>query len=91
MGKAPELVAKKPLEDYRGNIRLQLISKGDRYTYQYSLDGGQTFTVFTQIPARYLLSNGYTGAYLGLYASSNGQPTDGYADVDWVFYQDFQR
>jgi alpha-N-arabinofuranosidase len=89
--KASELVAKKPLEDYRGNIRLQLISKGDRYTYQYSLDGGQTFTVFTQIPARYLLSNGYTGAYLGLYASSNGQPTDGYADIDWVFYQDFQR
>ena len=36
-----------------------------------------------------LLSRGYTGAYLGLYATSNGKTTEAYADFDWVRYQGF--
>ena len=43
------------------------------------------------LPADLLLSRGYTGAYLGLYASGNGQDDAGHADFDWVRYEAFPR
>ena len=44
-----------------------------------------------QTSAHLLLSNGYTGAYLGMYASSNGQPTGQHADFDWVHYKGYSN
>lgn len=34
---------------------------------------------------------GYTGADVGVYATSNGQATQEYADFDWVSYKGFPR
>lgn len=33
------------------------------------------------------VAGGFTGAYIGLYATSNHQPTENYADFDWFEYQ----
>ncbi len=43
-----------------------------------------------KLPARLLSSNvngGFTGAYVGMYASGNGQECDGHADFDWFLYK----
>ena len=33
------------------------------------------------------VAGGFTGTYIGLYATSNHQPTTNYADFDWFEYQ----
>ena len=33
----------------------------------------------------------YTGANMGVYATSNGSKTNSYADFDWVSYKGFVR
>ncbi len=33
------------------------------------------------------VAGGFTGSYLGMYASSNGQPSEAVADFDWFDYQ----
>ncbi len=30
---------------------------------------------------------GFTGTYLGMYASSNGQASENHADFDWFLYE----
>jgi alpha-N-arabinofuranosidase len=70
---------------------MKVLSKKGQYRYWYSLDFGKNYTEFTQTDAHWLLSKGYTGAYLGLYASSNGQTTTQYADFDWVHYKGYHR
>jgi len=82
------------LDAYRGDIVLRVVSKDDRYQLLYSLDDGDTFLELLTTRADHLLSRGYTGAYLGLYATSNGRPSDDYtdyADFDWVKYEAYPR
>lgn len=86
-----ETIQKEILEGYEGNIQFKVVSKQEQYQYLYSIDQGNTFTEFAQTAANWLLNNGYTGAYLGIYASSNGQPTEQYADFDWVHYKGYRR
>jgi alpha-N-arabinofuranosidase len=79
----PRLLAQSALKEYAGKIRLKVTSSQHRYSYRYARDKSPKFHPFAETPANHLLSRGYTGAYLGVYASSNGQPSGGYAD----FYQ----
>lgn len=75
------------LTEYEGEIILQVTSKEGGYIYQYSLDRGNTFQSLYEGPSYWILSHGYTGAYLGLYASSNGKDSQAFADFDWVSYK----
>ena len=84
-------VQRQALENYDGEIVLRATSKEGRYLFDYSLNGGQRFQAFAQTDAQRLLSRGYTGAYLGLYGTSNGQRSEDYADFDWVSYQGRER
>ena len=84
-------LAQRPLPDYEGEIVLRATSKAGSYRFAYSLDEGRSFAELAQTDAQRLLSRGYTGAYLGLYATANGQRTDEYADFDWVAYQGYER
>lgn len=34
-----------------------------------------------------VVNNGFTGTYIGMYTSSNHQPSTNYADFDWFNYQ----
>ena len=85
------ILEQRPVPDYAGEIVLRVLSKGDRYTLSYSLDGEATYEPFVETAASHLLSRGYTGAYLGLYSTSNGVASDGHADFDWVRYEAFER
>lgn len=88
----PEYIAKSiVLDDYNGNIIFRVFSKHDAYSYFYSLDKGKTFTELETTVNDLILCYGYTGAYVGVYATSNGNPTKEYADFDWVFYKGYMR
>ena len=88
---APVTLEQQALADYNGEIVFKVVSRDQKYRYEYSLDQGERFTVFAETDAARLLSRGYTGAYLGIYSSSNGIPADEYADFDWVRYQGYER
>jgi len=79
------------LDGYQGEIVLRVDSAENRYSLQYSLDRGENFTEFLSTDGDHLLSRGYTGAYLGLYSTSNGRVSSDYADFDWVRYQAYER
>lgn len=89
--KESRLVMTQSLPDYNGKVIFKVVSKNDEYNYQYSLDGGNSFIDFTQGSSELIICHVYTGAYMGIYASSNGNKTKSYADFDWVKYQGFQR
>ena len=82
--KEPVVIQETFLKSYNGTINLKIISEGDTYKFSYSLDDGTTYQFFAETSADKILSKGYTGAYLGLYATSNGKNSKEYADFDWV-------
>ena len=78
------------LKDYKGDITFKVTSKLGKYQYLYALDS-ETFITFAETPSNLILCRGYTGAYLGIYASSNGNKVLEFADFDWVQYKGFER
>lgn len=87
--KEAQVVREEALEVYKGTLTFKVTSRNNRYYYYYSLDQGTSFRLFAETAANLILCNGYTGAYVGVYASSNGAPTTAYADFDWIHYKGF--
>ena len=87
----PELKAykSKALPNYKGEILLKIESKNEKYLFSFSLDGGVTYDKLAETPDNLLLGMMYTGANIGVYATSNGQKTQGYVDFEWVKYKGF--
>ncbi|WP_163711350.1 glycoside hydrolase family 43 protein [Mangrovibacterium lignilyticum] len=60
------------------------------YSFYYQLPGGEK-TLFVANQKASLLSStvneGFTGTYIGMYASSNKQQSGNYADFDWFEYK----
>ena len=80
------------LKDYKNDILFKVVSKNDKYTFHYSLNNGENFKYFTSLDAIKILDRNYTGALLGVFATSNnGNNSSDYADYDWVRYHDFVR
>jgi len=71
------------LPSYRGEIILRVLADRQRWRFEYALEADM-FHLCAETRSDHILSSGYTGAYLGLYASSNGRQTTPYADFDWV-------
>ncbi len=90
-GAAPTELHRTPVAGYSGRIFLHLESRSGRYRFGHSLVGGDASEEFAEVAATHLLGRGYTGAYLGVHATSNGQPARSHADFDWVKYQAFER
>ena len=82
--KKPIVVQKTFLKSYNGSITLKVNSKNNSYNFYYSLDNGTTFNFFAETSSDLLLSKGYTGAYTGIYSTSNGKNSEEYVDFDWV-------
>jgi len=86
----PKILEKESVPNFNGDITFKVKSEYFGYTFYYSLDGVQ-FKQFTKTKSNHILSKKYTGAYLGIYATSNGVNTKDFADFDWVNYKGFER
>ena len=76
---------KEHVGQYKGHIKLKVIADKDTYKLYYSTTGTH-FNLFANLDGSALKSNGYTGAHLGLYATSNGKETKDSASFDYVNY-----
>ena len=65
---------KEHLEQFKGQIKFKVIADKEAYKLYFSTKGTH-FNLFTSLDGSFLKSNGYTGAHLGLYATSNGKKT----------------
>ncbi len=83
--------SKDVLGNYNGQIQLRVISKDHEYSYYYSLDNGQSWKQYSTTKPDLILNNGYTGAYIGIYTTSNGNASKAYADFDWIQYKGHPR
>jgi len=81
----------KALPNYAGEILLKIASKNGKYLYFFSVNGGASYEKLAETPDNIVLGMMYTGANVGIYATSNGQKTTGYADFDWVSYKGFVK
>ncbi len=88
--KGLQILKEKVLSDYKGEITFKVTSKNNKYSFYYALDG-EEFFLLKETEAHHILSRKYTGAYLGIYATSNGGKSKDYADFDWVSYKGFER
>jgi len=89
--KAPYVVKSISIPQFRGDIIFKVTSMDDQYVYEYSLNNGNSFNKFATTASTIILNNGYTGAFFGVYATSNGNKTKAYADFDWVKYKGYPR
>ncbi|HUZ27242.1 MAG TPA: glycoside hydrolase family 43 protein [Streptosporangiaceae bacterium] len=79
-------VAQAPLST--GRTYLAVEAAGQDYTLRCAQDPARWQTLAT-VDGRVLSPaavGDFTGAYLGMYASSNGRPAAGFADFDWFEY-----
>ena len=88
--KEPQILIQKNILNYDGEITFQVKSEDNRYSYYYSLDGSE-FRFLDKTKSNHILSKKYTGAYLGIFSSSNGKKTKEYANFDWVRYKASER
>jgi alpha-N-arabinofuranosidase len=72
----------------KGNVHLQVRGEKDYYSFAYSTDG-KNFEALGKVDVCYISSEtagGFTGIYLGLYATSSAKSSKAYADVDKFVY-----
>jgi alpha-N-arabinofuranosidase len=72
-----------------GLVTLQIEADAERYTFSFAV-GDQPLHPVQTGSARYLSSEvagGFTGVYIGLYATGNGDPASSPADFDWFDYR----
>ena len=86
-----EVISDELLSDYKGEIVFRITANQEAYRYYYSLDDGDSFKLFSSTSTDLVLCFGYTGAYVGLYATSNGTTSDRFADFDWMHYKGFTK
>jgi alpha-N-arabinofuranosidase len=71
---------------YAGEILLGASWREGEYLFEWATAAGKRPREFARLPGDVLLSQGYTGAYLGLYATANGSQVADFADFDQVRY-----
>ena len=84
---APEVLSSKAAPEYAGVIEWQLESSGKQYEIRYRFTPESEWSLLSSMPSNLLLSQYYTGAHVGFYASSNGIATADYMDIDWADYR----
>lgn len=82
-----EVLAKKPIMD--GMIYLKIEAHEQEYSFYFSNLPGEWQTLIENIDGRILstpVAGGFVGAFIAMYASSNGQASNTHADFDWFEY-----
>ncbi|NLZ83515.1 MAG: glycoside hydrolase family 43 protein, partial [Clostridiales bacterium] len=70
-------------------LYLRVVAKLQDLEFSFSYDGETYITVKDNVDSRMLstdVAGGFVGNTMGLYCSSNGKPSDNYADFDWLRY-----
>jgi alpha-N-arabinofuranosidase len=70
-------------------IYLKVEALGQAYQFHLAEQADQWRALGESVDGRVLsteVAGGFTGAYLGMYASSNGKPSENVADFDWFGY-----
>lgn len=71
------------------HIRLKIEARGQDYSFYFADSAGAWRALFENADGRILstpVAGGFLGAYVGMYASSNGQASENWADFDWFEY-----
>ncbi len=71
-----------------GPVTLKVEGHKSNFSFSFS-QGDEPFKEVQKVSARYLSSEtigGFTGTYVGLYATGNGEPSEAHADFDWFEY-----
>jgi alpha-N-arabinofuranosidase len=87
IGRISHIEKEIPLQN--GPVQLKISGTERYYTFSFSVDG-KTFSKIGEADTRYLSSvtaGGFTGVYIGLYATGNGQKSRSPADFDWFTYE----
>ncbi|MFZ8963338.1 MAG: glycoside hydrolase family 43 protein [Schleiferiaceae bacterium] len=82
----PLKLAERALPKYSGALQLKIISDAQGYSYYYALKDSE-YQLLLTTGSDLVLSESYTGTYLGLYSTSHGISTKDFADYDFVYYQ----
>ena len=85
-----KIIFRKNIPEYDGEIIFKVESKNNAYSFYYSNDEKE-FNLLGKTKSNHVLSKKYTGAYLGVYATSNGTKSKEYADFDWISYKTYER
>lgn len=71
-------------------IYLTAVGTHDTYGFYYGCQEDELITFYEGAPASVLSSltnGGFTGAYIGMYATANHTTSDNHADFDWFTYE----
>lgn len=72
-------------------LYLKVSATGQDYAFHYTPEEGEWNLLMDKVDGSILnrtIAGGFTGVYLAMYASSNGQKTSNYADFNWFDYQE---
>jgi alpha-N-arabinofuranosidase len=81
-------LAEQPIEP--GRVYFKVEADGQDYSFYIATAPGAWQTVAQAVDGRILstpVAGGFVGAYIGMYASSNGQLSQNVADFDWFEYK----
>jgi alpha-N-arabinofuranosidase len=83
------LIAQEDIES--GEIQLKVSSRGFLYQFSYSIDGEEWIKMAKDVDCRnndFHKGGRWTGSFVGIYASSNGEQSDNKAFFDWFEYKE---
>lgn len=86
-----ETIAEITLDDRFPELYLRIAQQEQNLTFTYSTDGKTYHTLADRIDARILstdIAGGFVGTTIGVYATSNGEPSETYAYFDYLTYKD---
>jgi alpha-N-arabinofuranosidase len=84
-------LAERPIEGSRFYFKVE--ADGQAYSFYIATEPEVWQPVAEGVDGRILstpFAGGFVGAYIGMYASSNGQPSVNTADFDWFEYKDIE-
>jgi xylan 1,4-beta-xylosidase len=76
-----------------GVVRLRIVSTAETYRFSYAV-ADETFQQLGEVETRYLSSevaDGFTGVFVGMFATGNGKDSSTSADFDWFEYKQLAK
>lgn len=88
-GSGMETIVEVPLKSKNDEIKLAIESKGDMYSFHYSINGKDWHLVKENVDAKFLSTKeagGFIGCLYGMYATSSGEQADNTASFKYLKY-----